>query len=39
MTIHAYAFDEAGGELGTNEVENNVEYCGMCHSDLSMLDN
>jgi alcohol/geraniol dehydrogenase (NADP+) len=47
--IKAYAAYEPGGELkmfeydpgdlGVNEVEINVHYCGICHSDLSMLDN
>jgi uncharacterized zinc-type alcohol dehydrogenase-like protein len=47
--IHAYAasqpggplepFDYDPGELGETEVEIDVEYCGICHSDLSMLDN
>jgi alcohol/geraniol dehydrogenase (NADP+) len=47
--IKAYAAHEPGGklkpfaydpgELGKEEVELNVEYCGICHSDLSMLDN
>ncbi|AOW98818.1 zinc-binding alcohol dehydrogenase [Moorena producens PAL-8-15-08-1] len=47
--IQAYAAHEPGGELkpfeydpgvlGEQEVEINVEYCGICHSDLSMLDN
>uniref|UniRef100_A0A7C3ZCK4 alcohol dehydrogenase (NADP(+)) n=1 Tax=Desulfobacca acetoxidans TaxID=60893 RepID=A0A7C3ZCK4_9BACT len=27
------------GPLGDHEVEIKVEYCGLCHSDLSMLDN
>ncbi len=27
------------GELGAEEVEIIVEYCGICHSDLSMLNN
>jgi uncharacterized zinc-type alcohol dehydrogenase-like protein len=27
------------GELGADQVEVAVEYCGICHSDLSMLDN
>ncbi|MFC3814322.1 NAD(P)-dependent alcohol dehydrogenase [Lysobacter sp. GCM10012299] len=27
------------GPLGAEEVEVDVEYCGICHSDLSMLDN
>ena len=47
--IKAYAASEAGGELkpfeydpgpiGHNDVEIEVEHCGICHSDLSMLDN
>lgn len=47
--IKAYAAFEAGGELkpfeydpgplGSDEVEIAVEHCGICHSDLSMLDN
>jgi uncharacterized zinc-type alcohol dehydrogenase-like protein len=47
--IHAYAAFEQGGELrpytyepaplAANEVEIAVEYCGLCHSDLSMLNN
>ena len=47
--IRAYAAFEAGGELrpfefdpgklGQSEVEIDVEFCGICHSDLSMLDN
>lgn len=47
--IKAYAAFEQGGELlpfeydpGTlqdNQVEIEVEYCGLCHSDLSMLNN
>ncbi len=49
MTIKAYAASEPGGklqpfeyepgELGAEEVEIKVEYCGICHSDLSMLNN
>lgn len=27
------------GPLGAEEVEVQVEHCGLCHSDLSMLDN
>ncbi|HVS39792.1 MAG TPA: NAD(P)-dependent alcohol dehydrogenase [Gemmataceae bacterium] len=27
------------GPLGTEEVEASVEHCGLCHSDLSVLDN
>lgn len=47
--IKAYAAMSAGGQLEAfeyepgaiedNEVEINVESCGICHSDLSMLDN
>jgi uncharacterized zinc-type alcohol dehydrogenase-like protein len=47
--INAYAALKSGGKLelfeydaGTlreEEVEINVEYCGICHSDLSMLKN
>src|SRR3712207_191440 len=32
-----YEFDP--GPLGAAEVEIAIEYCGICHSDLSMLDN
>ncbi|MGF1495504.1 MAG: NAD(P)-dependent alcohol dehydrogenase [Elainellaceae cyanobacterium] len=49
MVIHAYAaqapkeklqpFEYDPGELGPQHVEIDVEYCGICHSDLSMLDN
>lgn len=50
MTIvKAYAASSAGGrlepfeyelgELGVDEVDIDVRYCGICHSDLSMLDN
>lgn len=48
-TINAYAAKQLGGslepfsyevgELQPNEVEIDVLYCGICHSDLSMLDN
>ncbi|TWT88083.1 Aldehyde reductase Ahr [Pseudobythopirellula maris] len=48
-TFHALAAHEAGGELkpfeydpgdlGPDEVEIAVKYCGLCHSDLSMLGN
>ena len=47
--IKAYAAHEPGGELkpfeydpgalDAEDVEINVEYCGICHSDLSMLNN
>ncbi len=32
-------FEYDPGPLGRDQVEINVEYCGICHSDLSMLDN
>ncbi|WP_156504074.1 alcohol dehydrogenase catalytic domain-containing protein, partial [Oleiphilus sp. HI0066] len=45
----AYAAETAGGKLvevgrelqplGANDVEIDVMYCGICHSDVSMLDN
>src|ERR1700758_1220776 len=48
-TFHAYAattphsalqpFTFDPGELGPEEVEIKVSYCGICHSDVSMLDN
>jgi uncharacterized zinc-type alcohol dehydrogenase-like protein len=48
-TFHAYAAPAAHaplapfmfdpGELGPEQVEIRVSHCGMCHSDLSMLDN
>lgn len=47
--IQAYAAFEAGGELRPfeydpgelrhNDVEIGVDFCGICHSDLSMVDN
>jgi alcohol/geraniol dehydrogenase (NADP+) len=47
--FRAYAADSAkgplkpfefdAGELGSEEVEIKVTHCGICHSDLSMLDN
>ena len=47
--IKSYAAHEAGaalelyeydaGELKPEDVEVEVEYCGICHSDLSMIDN
>ncbi len=47
--IKAYAAQKAGGPLepfeydpgplGAGEVEINVEHCGICHSDISMLNN
>ena len=48
-TIAAYAAQEEGGSLepfsyeagalAPDEVEIDVLYCGICHSDLSMIDN
>jgi uncharacterized zinc-type alcohol dehydrogenase-like protein len=32
-------FEFDPGPLKDNQVEIKVEYCGLCHSDLSMLDN
>ena len=32
-------FEYDPGILGDKEVEIDVEYCGICHSDLSMIDN
>jgi len=47
--IKAYAIQEPNGKLepfefdpgplGDHEVEINVEYCGICHSDISMMRN
>jgi uncharacterized zinc-type alcohol dehydrogenase-like protein len=47
--IHAYAaktqggklepFEYEPGKLSAQEVEINVEYCGICHSDLAMINN
>ncbi|HXG29440.1 MAG TPA: NAD(P)-dependent alcohol dehydrogenase [Nevskiales bacterium] len=33
------AFEYEPGPLGAEQVEIEVEHCGICHSDLSMLDN
>ena len=48
-TVNAYAATEVGGKLrpftyeleapGSEEVDIKVHYCGICHSDLSMLNN
>jgi len=32
-------FEFDAGELGKEQVEIKVDYCGICHSDLSMLNN
>ncbi len=47
--VKGYAANEPGGklkpfeytlgELGYDEIDITVEHCGLCHSDLSMLDN
>ncbi len=47
--VHAYAAQEPGGslqpfeyelpEIGDEHVDIKVHYCGICHSDLSMLNN
>lgn len=49
MTINGYAalspggglkeFEYEQGQLEINQVDIKVESCGICHSDLSMLDN
>ena len=49
MKIHAYAAHEAAGklevytyesgEIGPEQVDIKVSYCGVCHSDLSMINN
>src|SRR5208282_1208168 len=36
-TLKPFEYDP--GPLGETQVEIKVEYCGLCHSDLSMLDN
>ena len=35
--LQPFSFDP--GELGPEEVEIKITHCGICHSDLSMLDN
>jgi uncharacterized zinc-type alcohol dehydrogenase-like protein len=32
-------FEYDPGELSANQVEIDVHYCGICHSDISMIDN
>ncbi len=32
-------FEYDPGQLGADQVEVEVEYCGICHSDISMIDN
>ncbi|PHQ33878.1 NADPH-dependent aldehyde reductase Ahr [Rhodopirellula bahusiensis] len=48
-TVHAYAVKESKGtfeefeyeldDIGSDEVDIDVESCGICHSDISMVDN
>jgi len=48
-TVHAYAAKSAGKsvepfeytlpDIGPEEIDIKVEYCGLCHSDLSMMAN
>ena len=35
--LELYEYD--AGELKPEDVEVQVDYCGICHSDLSMIDN
>jgi len=35
--LESYSFDP--GPLGNEQVEVKVEYCGVCHTDQSMIDN
>ena len=44
LAVHAagaqllpYKFDP--GELGANEVEIKISHCGVCHSDVHLIDN
>ncbi len=49
LTVNAYAahsqnkplqeFEYTLSEIGPDQVDIKVKYCGVCHSDLSMLDN
>lgn len=49
MIVNAYAAETAGGplgpfqydlgDIGAEEVDISVSHCGICHSDLSMLNN
>ena len=34
-----FEFEYDPGQLKQNEVEISVKYCGICHSDLAMIDN
>ena len=35
--LQAFQYDP--GPVGSTDVEIDVEYCGICHSDISMIDN
>ena len=35
--LEPFTFD--AGALGDDEIEVAIDYCGVCHSDLSMLNN
>jgi len=49
MIIHAFAASESGGrlkpykyepqELGINDVEIRISHCGICHSDVHLINN
>ena len=49
MAVHAYAamatkgtlkrYDYEAGPLGADDVEIRVTHCGICHSDIAMIDN
>jgi len=49
IKVNAYASHEAGGrlesfeyelpDLGKEQVDIKVYYCGLCHSDMSMINN
>ena len=49
MSIHGHAayaaketlkpYEYEPGELGPNEVEVRIDYCGICHSDIHLIDN
>jgi uncharacterized zinc-type alcohol dehydrogenase-like protein len=49
MTIHAFAVPQVGADLvpfeyepaalKPDEVDVDIHYCGICHSDLSLIDN
>ena len=49
MTVHAYSAYNKGerlaphnfefGAIGANEVEINISHCGICHTDIHLIDN